>query len=112
MRCADLGPTPGKQRKASISESSPDGFTDSERQLESGRQVQAGRKASHLFLADIFAATNRIIHGGSHEILQHLTVIHHRRLDADTTHFMCAGHDNLDHSSTSLALYFDLSQLI
>ena len=56
MRCADFGPIPGKQRRASISPSRPDGFTGLERQFEARGQIHACRESGHLFLAQFLGA--------------------------------------------------------
>ncbi len=73
MRCADFGPTPGKQRNAWIKRSSDEGDAATpslERQLHAGRQLQTSGETGHFFLAGGLRLADSIIDRRRNQILQ------------------------------------------
>ena len=103
MRCADFGPTPGRQRSASISASRPDGFTGLERQFEARGQIHACRESGHLFLAQFLSTANCIVYCRSDQIFEHFAIVKNRRIDVYAAYVMSAGHHDLDHAGARLA---------
>src|SRR6266571_3103491 len=117
MRCADLGPTPGRQRSASISSSSAVGDfmseKSSERQLHPRRQAQTARQPGHLLLHRGLDLAYGVVDRCRHEVFEHLLVVGKQgRIDADPLDVAPAGHCHPDHARARLALDLDRGELL
>src|SRR5690349_17880369 len=77
----------------------------SKRQLESGRQAEPGGHAAHLLGDGRLDLAGAVVERSGDEILEHLAVVaEERRIDGDALHLVFAGHLDLDHARTGLAL--------
>ena len=118
MRCADFGPTPGRQRSASIKRLRDGGYSIGcsdlpanarSRSLQNGSlkpggQVHAAHDAGHLLLRDSFDALRGVVDGGRHQVFEHLAVVErHRGIDLHALGLVLAIHRDLDHAATRLA---------
>src|SRR5712692_435967 len=117
MRCADFGPTPGRQRSASISSSSAVGDfileKSSERQLHPRRQAQTARQRSHLLLHRGLDLALGVVDRGRHQVFEHLLVVGKEgRIDVDPLDVVPAGHRHPDHARTRLTLDLDRGELL
>src|SRR5258706_4827326 len=95
MRWADFGPTPGRQRSAWVSSSRAAGLSIriSERQVETGRQVEARCESGHLRLGRGFGPGDGIVESGRHQVLEHvLGFAQEARVDRDSLSPALAGH--------------------
>ncbi len=136
MRWADFGPTPGRQRSASISSSRAEGDIAARRGSRAGAGAAASPrpetpepavesqngsfmpggscrpavKPPILSWRRRLDAAHGVVHGRGHQVFQHLLVVHHRRIDADALHVVLAGHEHLDHAGAGLALDLGLGQ--
>src|SRR5690606_5538496 len=107
MRCADLTPTPGRRRSASISASSAGsataGMRRSERELHARRQRHAGGELAHLLRRHLFGAANAVVEGGGHQVLEHVLVVGEQAwVDLDALDVVLAGHRHLHEAGAGL----------
>src|SRR5690606_1597423 len=102
MRWADFGPTPGSTRRASISCSSSADDT-SERQLHPGRQRQAGGGRAHLLLRGRVDLVDRVVEGRGDQVLGHLRVGEHARVDAHAAAFHAPAQGDVHHAAPGVA---------
>src|SRR5712692_7359508 len=117
MRCADFGPTPGRQRSASISSSSAVGDfiseKSSERQLHPRGQAQPAGQHGRLFLHRGLHLAPGVVDRGRHQVFEHLPVVGEQgRIDADPLDVVPAGHRHLNHARAGLTLDLDRGELL
>src|SRR5436190_4568529 len=122
MRCADLGPTPGRQRSDWISSSSAAGLSmlfncwlvpRLEGQVHAGREIEPRREARHLRLRDGLGLRNAIVERGRDEIFEHVLVFaEKRRIDRDLLHRELARHRDFHESRARLAFDLGLRELL
>ena len=95
MRDADLTPTPGSRRNASINVSSE---CATERQLHStGQARHPGGELAHFFLRRFFGLANRGVEGRGDQVFQHVLVVGQQAgVDGDAPDVVLASHHNLD----------------
>src|ERR1700722_4007829 len=115
MRCADFGPTPGKQRRESISRASVGVYfierLASKWKLHSGLQIHARHETGVLLLGARGNFSNRIIDGGRHQVLEHVLVLTQQFwLYQDLFYFVPSIHRHLDHARARFTGDLDLSQ--
>src|SRR3954447_14273426 len=104
MRCADLGPTPGRRPSSSMRSWTGPAYmamaaSAAEKAAEPAEAPEGG-------LVDVVGSDHGVAHCGQHEILQHLDVggIDHRWVDRDPLELHPAGDLHLDHAAAGLTL--------
>src|SRR6056297_926015 len=116
MRWADFCPTPGRQRRVSMSWTSSGEYTmgeSTERQLHPRRQAHTRGEAGHLLPGRLLHPPDGIVHGRRDEVLEHLPVVADKLVvDLDSPHLVPAIHADLDHAGTGLAGHLDARQLL
>src|SRR2546428_3378894 len=116
MRCADFGPTPGRQRSASISSSSAVGdfmSESSDRQRHPRRQAQAARQRGHLSPHCGLHFARGVVDRRSYQVFEHLPVLGEQgRIDADPLDVVPASHRHPDHARAGLTLDLDRGELL
>ena len=87
MRCADFGPTPGRQRSASISAASDGGYASIQRS-QNGSFMPGGScmppvTLCHLLLRGASTLLHGVVDGGGDQVFEHVLVVaEHARVDA------------------------------
>src|SRR6185295_14730662 len=113
IRCANLTPTPGRRRSASISPSSAGSAANLERQLHPRRQRHAGGELAHLLLTHLLGLADAVVERGGDEILEHVLVLAEQaRVDRDALDVVLARHRHLDEAGARLAFDLDRRQLV
>src|SRR4051794_33192691 len=110
MREADLTPTPGRRRSASISAWREGSAKSSEGELHP--RGQARGELAHLFLAGLFGLAHRGVEGRGHEVFQHVLVLAQQAgVDGHALDVVLAGHDDLHEAGARLAAHLDGGEL-
>src|ERR1044071_2264187 len=117
IRCADLTPTPGSRRSASIRPSSAGSAANRrnglERQLHPRRQRHAGGELAHLLLTDLLGLADAVVERRGDEILEHVLVVAEQaRVDRDALDVVLARHRHLDEAGARLAFDLDRGELV
>src|SRR5690606_12838870 len=99
MRCAERGPTPGRQVKASISSWTSGAcfmanrFRRQRSELETWRQRHAGGELAHAVLLLFLDLAHGIVDRGGEQVLENFLVfLQQRRIDIDAAHIMATIH--------------------
>src|SRR4051794_33424160 len=115
-RCADLTPTPGSRRSASIRPSRAGSLAKSapasEGELHARRQRHAGGELAHLLGADLLGLADGVVEGGGDEVLQHVLVVGEQAgVDRDPADVVLAGHPALHEAGARLTFLLELRKL-
>src|SRR5690554_3934555 len=115
MRWAVLGPTPGRQRSASMRRPMR-GLSDtagSERQLHSRREGHALGDPGHALPGLALYPAHRVVDGRREQVLEHVLVILHEALvDAHALDVVTAGHDDGHKTTARLPGYLHVRDLL
>src|SRR3990167_691086 len=114
MRCADLTPTPGRRRSASIKPSRLRSATErSERELHAGNLRHAGAQLAHLLLRGGLDPAHRVVDGRGHQVFEHVLVVCQQAgVDGDALDVVLAGHLHLHQAGAGFTGHLHQRQFV
>ncbi len=119
MRCADFGPTPGRQRRASISwSSSGSELMAAGHAWGQNGSLSPGGSGMPAVISDMRScmvdghAVDRVVDRRGYDVLEHFAVAQQGRVDFDAPHGVLAGHGDLDQAAGGLAGDGQLGQFL